>query len=380
VKVPIEESCRETGKGPVSTKWLDASKGDTVHPNIRSRFVAREIAHERDSAMFAATPPLEANKLLYSLATTEGVGYNEGDREGGMCLMFIDIKRAFFNAQARRPVYVQLPPEDEEEGMCGRLLKSLYGTRDAARNWEEEYSGYLESIGFIRGISTPSVFYHETRELRVVVHGDDFTFLGWKEQLNWVRAEMMKRYEIKFELMGPAAGDNKSVRILNRVLQWRESGLELEADQRHAELIIKYAGLGNKAKPVGSPGEKKPFEDREESPDLDREESRRYRAIVARANYLSTERSDIQYSVKELSRYMATPKMRDWPLVKRVARYLLGRPRAVLQYAYQHSQNCINTWTDTDVAGCRNERKSTSGGLMMHGTHCLKCGVLHRVL
>ena len=67
---------------------------------------------------------------------------------------------------------------------------------------------------------------------------------------------MMKRCEIKFEPMGPAAGDNKSVRILNRVLQWRESGLELEADQRHAELIIKYAGPDSKAKPVGSPGER----------------------------------------------------------------------------------------------------------------------------
>ena len=141
VKAPVEESYRETGKGPVSTKWLDTNKGDSVHPNIRSRFVAREIAHERDTAMFAATPPLEANKLLYSLATTEGVGYNEEDRAGGICLMFIDIKRAFFNAQARRPVYVQLPPEDNEEGKCGRLLKSLYGTRDAARDWEEEYSG-----------------------------------------------------------------------------------------------------------------------------------------------------------------------------------------------------------------------------------------------
>ena len=45
VKVPLEESYRETGKGPVSTKLLEANKGDTVHPNIRSRFVAREIAH-----------------------------------------------------------------------------------------------------------------------------------------------------------------------------------------------------------------------------------------------------------------------------------------------------------------------------------------------
>ena len=98
----------------------------------------------------------------------------------------------------------------------------------------------------------------------MVVHGDDFTFLGWMEQLNWVRAGITKRHEIKFELMGPAAGGNKSVRILNRVLQWRESGLELEADQRHAELIIKYAGLDKKADTVGPPGEKKSFEDRGE--------------------------------------------------------------------------------------------------------------------
>ena len=55
MKVPVEESYRETGKGPVPTKWLDTNKGDSVHPNIRSRFVAREIAHERDTAMFAAS-------------------------------------------------------------------------------------------------------------------------------------------------------------------------------------------------------------------------------------------------------------------------------------------------------------------------------------
>ena len=69
---------------------------------------------------------------------------------------------------------------------------------------------------------------------------------------------------------------------------------------------------------------------------------------------------------------MAAPKVCDWPLVKRLARYLLGKPRTILQYAYQHTQNCINTWTDTDFAGCRNERKSASGGLIMHGSHCLK--------
>jgi len=148
--------------------------------------------------------------------------------------------------------------------------------------------------------------------------------------------------------------------------------MELEPDQRHGELIVKYSGLDRKAKAVTSPGERRAFEDREEHPELDRSESKRYRAIIARANYMSTERSDVQYSVKELSRFMAIPRTCDWTNVKRLARYLLGKPRTVLVYGYQQSQQFLETWTDTDFAGCRSERKSTSGGLVMHGSHCLK--------
>ena len=68
----------------------------------------------------------------------------------GMKLDFIDVRRAYFHAAARREVYVELSAEDREEGMCGRLNKSMYGTRDAAQNWEYEYSGFLEGIGFTR--------------------------------------------------------------------------------------------------------------------------------------------------------------------------------------------------------------------------------------
>ena len=52
---------------------------------------------------------------------------------------FIDIRRAYFHSEARRKVVVKLPDEDYEEGMCGRLIKAMYGTRDAAQNWEYEY-------------------------------------------------------------------------------------------------------------------------------------------------------------------------------------------------------------------------------------------------
>ena len=56
--------------------------------------------------LFAATPPLEALKMLFSLAVTEGVGYERGQRYHGMKLDFIDVKRAYFHAKCTRDVYV----------------------------------------------------------------------------------------------------------------------------------------------------------------------------------------------------------------------------------------------------------------------------------
>ena len=50
----------------------------------------------------------------------------------------IDIRSAYFHAEARRRVYVELPSEDYEEGMCDRFNKAMYGTRDAPQNWEYE--------------------------------------------------------------------------------------------------------------------------------------------------------------------------------------------------------------------------------------------------
>ena len=49
-----------------------------------------------------------------------------------MSLDFGDVVRAYFHAKARRKVFVDLPKEDYEEGKCGLLKKSMYGTRDAA--------------------------------------------------------------------------------------------------------------------------------------------------------------------------------------------------------------------------------------------------------
>ena len=65
VKVPIEECYQVTGKGPLGIRWIDINKGDDEYEEYRSRLVAKEIKHDKRDDLFAATPPLEAIKILF---------------------------------------------------------------------------------------------------------------------------------------------------------------------------------------------------------------------------------------------------------------------------------------------------------------------------
>ena len=174
-KVPIQQCWKQTGKKPIAVRWVDINKGDVLKPKYRSRLVAKEVNIGKRDDLFAATPPLEAKKLLMSLAMTEGVGFDRHGRWESLQLEFIDVRRAFFHADCLREVYVDLPEEDASPGMCGLLNKAMYGTRDAPQNWEFAYTEFMVSQGFKKGQSSPCLFYHEPRNLRAVVYGDDFT-------------------------------------------------------------------------------------------------------------------------------------------------------------------------------------------------------------
>ena len=105
-----------------------------MHPEYRSRLVAKETKRDQRDALFAATSPLEAKKAVLNLAASAEFGRkNNKTTRGPRKLLFVDIKRAYFHAEARRKVYVQLPEEDASPGMCGRLDKSMYGTRERRR-------------------------------------------------------------------------------------------------------------------------------------------------------------------------------------------------------------------------------------------------------
>ena len=92
----------------------------------------------------------------------------------------------------------------------------------------------------------------------------------------------------------------------------------------------------------------------------------------AHDNYLSQDRSDIGFAVKELCRNMAKPRKSDWEKLKRFGRYLIDKTRVIVKFHYQTMPEEIQITVDTDHAGCLDTRKSTSGGVAMFGNHCIK--------
>jgi hypothetical protein len=69
---------------------------------------------------------------------------------------------------------------------------------------------------------------------------------------------------------------------------------------------------------------------------------------------------------------MCEPKQEDWMRLKRLARYLVHRPRVVAKFLWQREGSSLEVHTDSNWAGCKSTRKSTSGGLVAVGLHCIK--------
>ena len=281
----------------------------------------------------------------------------------------------------RRDLWIKLPPEDPMSGapgVCGKLLKSLYGTRDAGQNFELLVSEFMKSKDFIPGLFSPCTFRHEAKHMLSYVYGDNFVVKGGRNDLRWFLSELQKTMIANVEgVLGPdpSQGDQLEVTCLNRIFRWvrgvggTPDSIEIEADPRHVEIIVHQLNL-IKGKSVGTPGVKRaPCED---AKTLSPQEATRFRSLAMRAAYLAEDRPELKFATKELARDLQNPTTDSWDAVKRLGRYLVGRPRLVQRFPRQPPQSVVVAFSDSDHAGCARTRKSTTGVALFHGSHMLK--------
>ena len=112
-------------------------------------------------------------------------------------------------------------------------------------------------------------------------------------------------------------------------------------------------------------------EDQEEEL-LGASDTKRYQRCAALLNYFCLDRSDVQFSVKELMRKMSSPNVEDEVRLKRAARYLKGKSRYAMQFKWKPLSPILTVYCDSDFAGCHRTRKSTSEGVAMWGPQLVK--------
>ena len=111
--------------------------------------------------------------------------------------MLLTLAKHTFTPPQRGISLWSCPPELNKQGVCGRLKRCLYGTRDAPARWEAFLAKELKKHGFKQGVASACCFYHPGRDIQAVVHGDDFVFVGLDADLAWVEKRMHDSFWVK---------------------------------------------------------------------------------------------------------------------------------------------------------------------------------------
>ena len=100
----------------------------------------------------------------------------------------------------------------------------LYGTHDAAKEWQKTLSRHLHDIGFVPGRGHPAVSNHPERDMRVLVHGDDYLTSGHVGDLDCMKRKLEDQKEIQTQRIRDGIGRTPEGKILNRIVWWIKNG------------------------------------------------------------------------------------------------------------------------------------------------------------
>uniref|UniRef100_A0A0A9CKP0 Reverse transcriptase Ty1/copia-type domain-containing protein n=1 Tax=Arundo donax TaxID=35708 RepID=A0A0A9CKP0_ARUDO len=266
----------------------------------------------------------------------------------------MDVKSVFLNGPITEEVYVEQPPGFENPKYPShvyKLKKALYGLKQAPRAWYECLRDFLVKKGFSIGKADSTLFTkHVDDELFVCqIYVDDIIFGSTNKsfcdefsKIMTDRFEMSMMGELKFFLGF-------------QVKQLKEGTFICQT--KYTKDMLKKFDMEN-AKPIKTPMQTNGHLDLNE--DGEAVDQKVYRSIIGSLLYLCVSRPDIMLSVCMCTRFQAAPKECHLVAVKRILRYLIHTPTLGLWYPKGSSFDLIG-YSDADYAGCKVDRKSTSG-------------------
>ncbi|GJY08410.1 ribonuclease H-like domain, reverse transcriptase, RNA-dependent DNA polymerase [Tanacetum coccineum] len=342
------------GHKAIGLKWVFKTKKD-ANGNIikhKARLVAKGYIQEHGidfEEVFAPVARMETIRLLLAIAAN-----NEWE------VHHLDVKSAFLHGDLKEEVYVTQPEgfiKREDNGKVYRLIKALYGLRQAPRAWNIKLDNTLKSLDFKKCALEQAIYTKTSKDsiLLIGVYVDDLIITDTpKKEIDKFKAQMEEKF--KMNNLGLLAY------YLGIEVTQTEGDISIK-QSAYAKKILKEAGMidCNETLIPMDPGTR--LTNITEGTMVN---STEYRSLIGCLRYLLHTRPDLSYSVGLLSRFMQELSEQHMKAIRQVLRYVKGTKDYGITYMH-NGGNKIHGFNDSSYGVNTQEGKGTTGIIFYYG-------------
>ena len=328
------EVVEDVGQKYITCTWVMTQKGKEARARLTARGFQEEEEFPTDS------PTIQKYTLRTALAIAATNCWE---------ITATDIKSAFLQgSELEREVYVKPPKECDQKGKLWRLLKCLYGLKDASRAWYNKVSDKLEKAGFIASCYDPGLFYLKNREGKLIgmvgLHVDDFISAGTTYFNMRIIPDILSIFQV-------GKSETRSFLYTGFQIDQSDSGITLNQDDYVSKLVI-----------PSLPAERLLHKDSE----MTQEELTTYRGMVGAINWVvRTSRPDLCYDMIHLSTKFKGGNIDNWKDARKVLSNIVQN-RAHITLANIGNLKEAELWLYTDASfGNLNDGVDSTGSYII---------------
>ncbi|GAB9471215.1 unnamed protein product, partial [Globisporangium polare] len=369
---------RPSGSNVLHSKWVFKTKTDSQ--GLLERLKARLVACGNEQVFgvdylltFAAVMDMCTVKVLLALAILWGMpaehgdvpnAYAKADKENDLEILLHIPRGMAFTAHELLALGVSSANE-----LVLRLKKSLYGLKQAGRLWSQLLHAKLTEAGFERCITDMCLYFRRDGDDVVVVgvYVDDLLVTATRRDL--VRQFFASMATLSIKNLGPV-----SKFLGMRVERAEGGGYSLDQEEAIDELLREH-GLQD-ANSVRSPIGDDCYEVPPAVAELLQAKAadgmptiKSFQSLVGSLLWIARcTRPEVAFAVHKATRQTHQPRLQDWKLAKRIARYLKGTKGLKLRMDAMASGReplTLESYSDADYAADKADRKSLTGGVVL---------------
>lgn len=279
----------------------------------------------------------------------------------------MDVKTAFLNGDLHEDVFMAQPQGFKSKGqehLVCKLKKSIYGLKQASRQWYLKFDEVMKKHNFIKNLVDQCVYLKMSGSnfIILVLYVDDILLASNNiDLLHESKRFLSRNFDMKD--LGEA-----SYVIGIEIHRDRANGTLGLSQKAYIERVLNRFNMQH-CSPTVAPVIKGDVFGSHQCPktEVEHEEMKRipYASVVGSLTYAQVcTRPDIAFICGMLGRFQSNPGLHHWKAAKKVLRYLQGTKEYKLTYTRSDNLEVIG-YSDSDFAKCKDSSRSTLGYIFM---------------